>query len=70
MGEPDRADRAITPTSTGAQQLEATPEKTPRAKKLAESPRALSGARRNDGKLIIRPERLNTARASISTPPA
>ena len=44
--EPDSADRVITPARTGAQQLLAMPEKTPRAKKLAVSPRVVSGARR------------------------
>src|SRR5665647_2510804 len=60
----------MTPTRTGAQQLLASPENTPRAKKLAESPRVVSGARTNEGRLTIRPDRVNTARASISTPPA
>ncbi len=70
MAEPDRADRVITPASTGAQQELAIPEKTPRAKKLAESPRVVSGARRNDGRLSIRPDRLSPANASINAPPA
>jgi len=56
--------------STGAQQELAIPEKTPRAKKLAESPRVVSGARRKDGRLTIRPDRLSPANASISAPPA
>ena len=40
---PDRADSVMTPASTGAQQLLATPENTPRANMLAVSPRVASG---------------------------
>ena len=53
-----------------AQQLLATPEKTPRPKKLSASPLVVSGARRNRGRVIIRPDRLSAASASISMPPA
>jgi hypothetical protein len=42
-GLPEKADRAMTPASTGAQQEEAIPENTPKAKKLAESPPARVG---------------------------
>jgi two-component system, NarL family, sensor kinase len=67
---PDSADNVMTPASTGAQHEEATPEKTPRAKKLAESPRRVSGARRNDGRLHIRPVSDHTASTIIRIPPA
>lgn len=67
--DPERADSVITPARTGAQQLEATPEKTPSAKKLAVSPRAVSGARRKLGSDHIRPDSDSPARTSISRPP-
>ena len=68
--DPLNADRVITPTRTGAQHAEATPENTPRAKKLAESPRRVSGARRNEGRLHIRPVSDHAASSSMRTPPA
>ena len=69
IADPDSADSVITPASTGAQQDDAIPENTPRAKKLAESPRAVSGARRNEGRLHIRPDSEYAASSSISAPP-
>ena len=58
------------PARTGAQQDEAMPENTPRAKKLAESPRRVSGARRNEGMLHIRPDSDQAASSSMRMPPA
>ncbi len=60
----------MTPMRTGAQQLEAIPEKTPRLKKVAVSPRVVSGARRTDGIDHIRPVRASRPRPIMSRPPA
>src|SRR5690625_1321321 len=68
--DPESTDRVMTPARTGAQQLEAIPEKTPRAKKLAPSPRLVSGARMKRGRDHMVPERDSPARAIISRPPA
>ena len=54
----------------GAQQLDAIPEKTPRAKKLAESPRVVSGVRMTLGNDHIRPDSARSARTTIKVPPA
>src|SRR5665648_778248 len=70
IAEPDSADSVITPTRTGAQQLDATPENTPSAKKLAPSPRLVSGEAMNDGRDHIRPDRLRAARVNIRSAPA
>src|SRR5450830_764737 len=70
IADPDSADRVITPTRTGAQQLDAIPEKTPRAKKLAESPRVVSGVRMMLGSDHIRPERARDRKTIIKVPPA
>ena len=70
MTEPDNAESVITPASTGAQHDEAMPENTPSAKKLPVSPRLVSGARTNDGRRSIRPDRLNAASTSMRRPPA
>lgn len=69
-GLPERADRVITPTRTGAQQLDAMPEKTPRLKNVAESARVVSGARRAEGIDHIVPLSASSPRAIISRPPA
>jgi hypothetical protein len=70
IAEPDSTDNVMTPANTGAQQLDATPEKTPREKKLALSPRVVSGARRIAGSDHMRPVKESTANAIMSTPPA
>lgn len=69
-GLPERADRVITPARTGAQQLDAIPENTPRLKKVAVSPRVVSGARSIDGIDHIRPLRASRPRPIMSRPPA
>src|SRR5690625_331250 len=68
--DPESTDRVMPPARTGAQQLEAIPEKTPRAKKLAPSPRLVSGARRKRGRDHMVPDRDSPASAIMSRPPA
>ena len=55
---------------TGAQQDDATPEKTPRAKTPAVSLRSTEGEWMNDGMLQDLPIKASMASASIRTPPA